>query len=387
MEVFHLEILLIASLVAVACALPGVFLVLRKMALISDAISHSILLGVVIGFFISGNLNSPINFIMASLTGVLTVFLVETVQNTRLVKEDTAIGLVFPSIFSLGVILVAIYANDIHLDIDAILLGELAFAPLDRLYFNSSDLGPKSLWVVAAVAMVSVFLLVLFYKELMVSTFDKALAASMGFSPVLLHYGLMTLSSVTCVVSFDAVGAVLVVALMITPAASMYLVTDCLKKMLWGSALLGIFAANVGYFFAHFFDVSIAGSITTFLGFCFFVIYLFAPQKGYFSILRKEKRQRIEVMLLTFLVHLQNHEELSERHIKHLKDHINWQKVKSNAVLELAQKNNFIEFKNKDYIDLTSKGKAFTSAAIAFITQNERSAIEPLKQNFFLFRG
>jgi manganese/zinc/iron transport system permease protein len=134
----QIEIQLIAIVVAVACAIPGVFLVLRKMALISDAISHSILPGIVIGFFITQDLNSPLLILLAALTGLITVVLVEMIQKTGLVKEDTAIGLVFPSLFSIGVIMIAKNANDVHLDVDAVLLGELAFAPFDRLLISGS---------------------------------------------------------------------------------------------------------------------------------------------------------------------------------------------------------------------------------------------------------
>ena len=136
----QLEIQLIAAIVAVACAIPGVFLVLRKMALISDAISHSILPGIVVGFLITHALNSPWLILLATITGIITVVLVEAIQKTGLVKEDTAIGLVFPALFSIGVILIAKNANDVHLDVDAVLLGELAFAPFDRLLVGGVDI-------------------------------------------------------------------------------------------------------------------------------------------------------------------------------------------------------------------------------------------------------
>src|SRR5688572_13422002 len=174
----QIEIQLIASLVAIACAIPGTFLVLRKMALISDAISHSILPGIVIGFFITQDLNSPLLILLAALTGVITVVLVEYIQKTGLVKEDTAIGLVFPVLFSIGVIMIAKNANDIHLDVDAVLLGELAFAPFDRLLISGLDVGPKSLWVIGSILAITITLLFTFFKELKLSTFDKGLAAS-----------------------------------------------------------------------------------------------------------------------------------------------------------------------------------------------------------------
>lgn len=382
----QIEIQLIASLVAVACAIPGTFLVLRKMAMISDAISHSILPGIVVGFFITHDLNSPLLIILAALTGIITVVLVEYIQKTGLVKEDTAIGLVFPALFSIGVIMIAKNANDVHLDIDAVLLGELAFAPFDRLIIAGTDVGPKALWIIGVILIVTLIFLLAFFKELKVSTFDKGLSTSLGFSPAIIHYGLMSVSSVTTVGAFDAVGAILVVALMITPAAAAYLLTKNLKKMLVLSVIFGIFSALFGYWVAHWLDASIAGSITTILGLLFLVVYLFAPNKGIIAVLYREKQQRTEVSLITFLLHLKNHDEKSERHVKHLNEHINWQKVRSKTVLELAQKNNMIII-NNNIVSLTKKGNTFTSKAIDYIVTNEDAQIEDMKDDFFLFRG
>jgi len=382
----QIEIQLIASLVAIACAIPGTFLVLRKMAMISDAISHSILPGIVIGFFITQDLNSPLLILLAALTGIITVILVEYIQKTGLVKEDTAIGLVFPTLFSIGVILIAKNANDVHLDVDAVLLGELAFAPFDRLMMAGMDVGPKSLWIIGSILIITIGLLFAFFKELKVSTFDAGLASALGFSPVIMHYGLMSVASVTTVGAFDAVGAILVVALMIAPAATAYLLTTDLKKMLAYAISFGVFSAISGYWVAHWLDASIAGSITTMLGLLFFVVYLFAPSKGLIAVIYREKRQRIEVSLLTFLLHLGNHKEEEERHVNHLNEHINWQKVRSKTVLELAIKNNMISI-DKNIVSLTKKGKDFTTQAIDYIITNEDAQIEHMKDDFFLFRG
>jgi manganese/zinc/iron transport system permease protein len=380
------EIQLIASLVAIACAIPGTFLVLRKMAMISDAISHSILPGIVVGFFITQDLNSPFLILLAAMTGVLTVVLVEKIQQTKLVKEDTAIGLVFPALFSIGVIMIAKYANDVHLDIDAVLLGELAFTPFDRVFYGDIDLGPKALWVIGIILSITLILLFLFFKELKLSTFDAGLATSLGFSPVILHYGLMSVASVTTVGAFDAVGAILVVALMIAPAASAYLLTTNLKKMIGLASFFGVFSAVSGYWVAHWLDASIAGSITTMLGLVFLAVYLFAPSKGLIAVLYREKQQRIEVLLITFLLHLKNHSEPRERHVNHLNEHINWQKVRSKTILALALKNNMISISN-NLVSLTEKGEEFTSKAIGYILTNEDVLIEDMKDDFFLFRG
>lgn len=382
----QIEIQLIAAVVAIACAIPGVFLVLRRMALISDAISHSILPGIVAGFFITHDLNSPLLILLAALTGVITVVLVEAIQKTGLVKEDTAIGLVFPALFSIGVILIAKNANDVHLDVDAVLLGELAFAPFDRLLFSGVDYGPKSLWIMGVILLITIVLLFLFFKELKVSTFDAGLASAMGISPIVMHYGLMSVSSITVVGAFDAVGAILVVALMIAPAATAYLLTSNLKKMLLLSVLFGVFSAIGGYWVAHWLDASISGSMTTVLGLVFLGVYLFAPKKGLISVLYRQKQQRTEVSLLTFLLHLNNHSEERERHINHLNEHINWQKVRSKTVLDLALKNNMITI-DKNIVSLTEKGNEFTTLALEYIITNKDEKIEPMKDDFFLFRG
>ncbi|MEL6810113.1 MAG: metal ABC transporter permease [Bacteroidota bacterium] len=382
----QIEIQLIAAVVAVACAIPGVFLVLRKMALISDAISHSILPGIVAGFFLTHDLNSPWLILLAALTGVITVVLVEAIQKTGLVKEDTAIGLVFPALFSIGVILIAKNANDVHLDVDAVLLGELAFAPFDRILISGVDLGPKSLWIMGVILIMTLLLLFLFFKELKVSTFDAGLSSALGISPFIMHYGLMSVSSITVVGAFDAVGAILVVALMIAPAATAYLLTSDLKKMLLLSALFGVFSALAGYWVAHWLDASISGSMTTVLGLVFLGVYLFAPSKGLLSVLYRQRQQRTEVSLITFLLHLNNHSEENERHINHLNEHINWQKVRSKTVLDLALKNNMISIE-KEVVSLTQKGKEFTDLALEYIMTNKDEHIEHMKDDFFLFRG
>lgn len=382
----QLEIQIIASLVAIACAIPGTFLVLRKMAMISDAISHSILPGIVVGFFITQDLNSPLLILLAAMTGVLTVVLVEKIQQTKLVKEDTAIGLVFPALFSIGVIMIAKYANDVHLDIDAVLLGELAFTPFDRIYYDGMDLGPKSLSVISIILLVTLALLFAFYKELKMSTFDAGLATSLGFSPAIIHYGLMSVASITTVGAFDAVGAILVVALMIAPAAAAYLLTTNLTKMIVLACFFGVFSAIAGYWFANYLDASIAGSIATMLGLVFLVVYLFAPIKGLIAVLYREKQQRIEVSLITFILHLKNHHEQKERHVNHLNEHFNWQKIRSKTVLNLGLKNNLFTIDNH-IVSLTEKGNEFTTKAIDYIVTNEDAQIEDMKDDFFLFRG
>lgn len=389
MTLAQFEIQLMASVVAVACALSGVFLVLRRMSMISDAIGHSILPGLVLGFFITQNLNSPLLILMAALTGILTVIAVEAIQKTDLVKEDTAIGLVFPALFSIGIIMISKYAKDVHLDVDAVLLGELAFAPFDRWFIGDINMGPKALWVMGVILMITISLLILFYKELKVSTFDPGLSAALGISPAVIHYALMSVSSVTIVGAFDAVGAILVVALMIVPAAAAYLLTNDLKKMLILSAAFGIFSAISGYWLANILNASISGSMATMLGLLFLMVYLFAPGRGLFAHFFKQRRQKSEVMLLTFLLHLHSLDaanDLEERKIAHLNFHFNWNNKQAKNILSLGKDNDLISV-DKDLVHLTDKGTAFTTKAIEYILTNRDEKIEHIKKDFLLFRG
>lgn len=371
MSGIQIEIQLIAVLVALACSVLGVFLVLRKTAMISDAISHSILPGIVIGFFMTEDLNSPLLILLAAVTGMLTVFLVEWIQNTGLVKEDTSIGIVFPAMFSIGIIMITKNAGDIHLDTDAVLLGELVFAPFDRWILNGTDLGPKSAWVMGSILAVIITLLVLFYKELKISTFDAGLAATMGFSPVLIHYLLMFISSLTIVGSFDAVGAVLVVGFMIVPAAMAYLLTNDLKKMLMYAMALAAVSAVAGYWVAHWLDASIAGSIMAVMGILFFLVYLFSPLAGLITQKVRQENQKKEISLLTLLLHLQSHEDKTERSVHHLQEHINWSAEKAEKILSAAQEMTLVRIENGE-ISITAEGEKYSEEKIDFILQHSR---------------
>jgi manganese/zinc/iron transport system permease protein len=317
------------------------------MAMMSDAISHTVLLGIVLAFFVTRDLNSPLLILGAALTGVLTVSAVELLNNTRLVKEDAAIGLVFPALFSIAVILISRFAGDVHLDADAVLLGELAFAPFERLELFGLDLGPQTLGVMALILLLNAAFIAVFYKELKLATFDAGLAAALGFSPVLIHYSLMGLVSVTAVGAFDAVGSVLVVALMIAPPAAAYLLTDRLGRMLGLSVLLGVASAIAGYWVAHWLDASIAGSMATLSGVVFGLVWLLAPERGLAAIARRRARQRLEFAQTMLAIHLSNHEGRPEaeheNQVAGLHQHLHWNEGFTARVVGQAERHGLVQ--------------------------------------------
>lgn len=364
----QIEIQLIASVVAVACALPGTFLVLRRMAMLSDAISHTVLLGIVLVFFLTQDLSSPWLITGATVMGVITVVLVELLNRTKLVREDAAIGIVFPVLFSLAVILISRFAGNVHLDTDAVLLGELAFAPFDRIIIFGTDLGPRALYVMGGILLINVFVILTFYKELKLATFDAALAASIGFSPVLIHYGLMTLVSVTAVGAFDTVGSILVVALMIGPPVAAYLLTDRLAHMLVMSAGIGIASAISGYWLARSLDASIAGSMATMVGVLFFVVLLFAPQRGMIATARRRAQQRWRFAETMLAIHLLNHESTpqaeTECSFDHLEAHMRWEHGFATRVVNNALRAGVILRENGS-LELTASGRELAREALS----------------------
>lgn len=361
-----LEIILIAVVVGIACALPGVFLVLRRMAMMSDAISHTVLLGIVVAFFAIGSLESPLLLLAAAATGVLTVSLVELLLRTRLLRQDAAIGLVFPALFSLAVILISRFARGVHLDVDAVLLGELTFAPLDRVNLAGLDL-PRSLVVMSVVLLANVVFITLFYKELKLTTFDAGLAAALGFSPTLIHYGLMVLVSLTAVGAFDAVGSILVVALMIAPPAAAFLLTDRLSRMLLYSAALAAAGAIGGFWLARNLDANIAGSIASVLGVLFLGVFLMAPERGLLAQARRRGRQRWEFARTALAIHLLNHENTPEMpqecRVDHLHYHLRWEPNFASTVVGQAEREGLVQRRNGDLM-LTAAGRERAQTAL-----------------------
>lgn len=356
----HIEIQLIAVLMAIACALPGVFLVLRHMSMMTDAITHTILLGIVLAFFAVHDLSSPFLIVGAALMGVITVWLTELLQGTRLVAEDAAIGIVFPLLFSIAIILITRHAGSVHLDTDAVLLGELAFAPFDRLIIGGIDLGAKAIYTSGTLLLINAAVLTLFFKEFKVATFDPVLAAVMGFTPAMLHYGLMTLVSLTAVGAFQVAGSILVVAFMIGPPAAAYLLTDDLKQMLLLSGVIGALNGVLGYQLAALLDVSIAGGMAVMTGTTFLLVLVFAPQRGLVRIILQRRRQKIEFAKMTLMLHLLNHEgsvsEQEEAGLDTLQRELNWPQPFTDNILNRLIQDNCIELQ-ENMVKLTDKGR------------------------------
>lgn len=274
MPLIYLQLLFITIITALACVIPGNFLILRGNALMSDALSHAILFGIVIMFLIIQDINSPYIFLGAIGAGIFTVTATQGLTHFSNLHQDAAIGLTFPFLFSIAVILINLYTDNVHLDTDAILLGELAFSPFEKLYILNYDCGPTALWSMTFILMLNIFCISYFYKELTLTTFDTIHAKLIGYRPILFHYLLMILTSITIVQAFHTTGTILVISFIITPAATAFLMNQKLIHIIISSCLLAIIGVLAGFLFAQIFDTSIAASITVMNGIIFFYIFL-----------------------------------------------------------------------------------------------------------------
>ena len=268
-------IIIIACLGGVACASVGVFLVLRRMSMLGDAISHSVLLGIVLAFLLTSS-RAPLFILLgAGSVGLLTAYLTSVLNKHGKLQEDASIGVVFTWLFALGVILISVYADKVDLDQECVLYGEIAFAPLDTIELFGVEAGPRAVWMLAIVSIANLIFIGIGYRNLKVVSFDPVLASSLGINVTLWHYLLMSFVSLTTVASFEAVGAILVVAMLVVPANTAYLFAKSLPQMLTGSIIIALVSSYFGYLLADWAEASVSASIVVVSGGIFFVALVF----------------------------------------------------------------------------------------------------------------
>lgn len=268
-------IILTAGLIATSCGLLGIFLMLRKMSMTGDAISHAVLPGIVIGFLVSGSQRGLGVIIGAGILGILATLMINWLGKKARVQLDASIGITFTLLFAIGIILISLFAYRVDLDQECVLYGEIAYVPIDRWISDSGlNLGPRILWLACLNLLLVLSFIVLFYKELKITSFDEKFGIVLGIPAAGINLGLMSMVSYTTVSSFEAVGAILVVALLVVPPATAYLWTRSMKPLIVLTICLGIFVSVLGYYFAYLVDSSIAGMMVVIAGFLFFASVL-----------------------------------------------------------------------------------------------------------------
>jgi manganese/zinc/iron transport system permease protein len=268
-------IILTASLVATTTAILGCFLIMRKMAMIGDAISHAVLPGIVIAYYLTNSRASFPMLIGAAASGMIVTYLIQFFSQKVKLQQDASIGISYTFLFAIGIILISLFSNDVDLDQDCVLYGEIAYVPLDTLALTGYQLGPRQVWILGTTLILISSCVWLAYRKLVITTFDPAFASAIGISVVLWQYYLMAGVSLATVVSFESVGAVLVIAFLSGPAATAFLLTKDFKKMIFLAIAFGISASILGYYMADWLKGSIAGAITTVIGIQFAMAFVY----------------------------------------------------------------------------------------------------------------
>ena len=447
--------ILIGSFIAISGAILGTFLMLRGMSLTSDAISHTVLFGIVIVFLLltwipttQPSLNSPWLILGAAAAGVLTVLLTELLSRSQVLRQDAALGIVFPLLFAIAIILLARFADDVHLDSDSVMIGEIGLAAAntnphciedcisveitpedpranyERRCSNCRELGiyprdpraeftkvcgncgsynpaeawsagllaeqptlvhwPRSLTVITLLTGCTFVLVMLFYKELKLASFDPALAKTLGLHPAWLHYGTMVMVSLVAVGAFDAVGSILVVAFFIIPPATAYLISKRLAGILILAPVFGMFAAWLGYdlargeilglrvrdlisFANRLFGLNwqtewnshISASMVIMMFVLFLLVWLVSPREGLITGIFRRYWQRNLFQEQILLGHVYHHEGTPraalELAVDTLHEHLRWSPHQLQRVLWRIRAKQQIELNEK--IRLTEKGR------------------------------
>jgi manganese/zinc/iron transport system permease protein len=283
------NILLLGVLSAMACALLGNFLVLRRMSMMGDAISHAVLPGLAVAYLITDSRASWPMFVGAVVVGVLTAVLTQFIHRLGKVDESASMGVVFTALFAIGLILIRRAADAVDLDPDCVLYGDLNFAAYDTVVLGPIEI-PRAAVMLGVVLVINLAFVVVLFKELRLASFDPELATTLGFSSSALHYALMTLVAITTVACFEVIGNILVVAMLIVPAAAAYLLTDRLGVMIVLSLIIAVVSAVAGHIGASTVPealalpgTSSAGAMAAATGLIFLAAMLFAPRQGVVS--------------------------------------------------------------------------------------------------------
>lgn len=297
------SVLIILIVTGICCLVPGIFLSLKNLSMITDAISHSILLGIVLGFSLSGSIDSPLVMIGAMIVGIITSLLINWLSKNKKVNNDGATAIVFPLFFAFAIILISLFFDNVHLDVDSVLLGEVIYAPLDTIRIVGIDV-PQSLIATSIVLILNVIFATTCYRGLKLSCFDETQAKINNFKPWLINIGLMIMVSLTAVVSFQSIGSILVIALMIGPVVCAQLFAKDLRQLIYLSICFALLYVTLGYLLAVWFDVSVAGMIATVIGIGFMLCCLFKPQSGLLTKLllnHQIKKTQLQMIVLDLL--------------------------------------------------------------------------------------
>jgi manganese/zinc/iron transport system permease protein len=357
-------IIVAGMLCALASSTIGAFLVLRRMSLLGDAISHTVLPGLAVAFLISNSRNSIFMFIGAVIVGILTAMSTQWIRNYGKVDEGASMGVVFTSLFALGLVLIVQAADHVDLDPGCILYGAIEHTPIDTWNIAGYEI-PRVVVILSIVTAINLGFILMFFKELKLSSFDPALATTTGFNATVMHYGLMTLVAITSVACFESVGNILVIAMMIVPAATGLLLSNRLSIVLVLSAIIGMVAAVLGHLGAVYIpawfgmrSTTTAGMMAVMVGFIFMLVCLFAPQQGLLVRYVRDRMLSLRILAEDVIALLYRDEERGGKGISvaHMSESLFASRWSLRWVINLHSRADRIVTTDR-YVTLTDKGR------------------------------
>lgn len=310
-------IIVVGALSAAACALLGNYLVLRRMSMMGDAISHAVLPGLAIAFLVTGSRDSLPMLVGAILIGVVTTLMIQGIDRLSGLDRGASMGVVFTTLFAVGLILIRQAADHVDLDPSCVLYGAIELTPLDTATLLGYDI-PRAAITSGMMLLFNLVFVIVFFKELKITSFDPALATTMGINANVMHYVLMTLVAATTIAAFESVGSILVIAMLIVPGAAAHLITDRLGTMLAISVVFAILSAVLGHISAitvpvwfGFQDTSTAGMMALMTGLLFLLAFLFSPRYGVLSRVVNQMRLSLTIVGDDILGFLYRYHELA----------------------------------------------------------------------------
>ncbi len=298
----------VAAVAGVSCAILGCYLVLRRMSLLGDAISHAVLPGIALGFLMGGSTTSAWIFACAAGVALLTAFLIQTLTDQGQIAEDSSMGVVFTSLFALGVVMIAIFGPRVDLDLDCVLYGLLELVTLDTVPIFGIEM-PRAMVSLAAVLLLTLVFVAAFWKELKIVSFDPQLADAMGLRAAVIHYLLMGMVALAVVAAFNAVGSVLVLAMLVAPAATGHLLADRLGLMMAWAVAVAVASAVLAYAGDVYLGVGVAPMLPLAAGAMFAAALLAAPRHGLISRAWHRLALAVRIKAEDLIATLYRHEE------------------------------------------------------------------------------
>lgn len=344
---------LILLISALSVSIIGCFIVLSHKSMLSDALAHTTLLGIVIGFALTRDINSPLLLFIAGLIGYLSLAMIEWLVQKKMASHHDSIALIYSLFFAIAIIIISLYFRNTPIDLEAVLFGRAEFAELKSLVIFDINIGPVALYIAGLMLALNVVFAVVFNKELKIAIFDQSLALLGGLLPTIIINVLMALTSFTTVMNFNVLGSIAIIAVMIGPSLSVKFFAKSQEQMIILTILLTAIETTFAFIIANGLNLPLAPSLSTLIFLVYLVVVIFHPTRGVIgaSVIRSRKKSNYD--LISLLIHFHHHElegiKICANENNMIINHLHWSKKKIKYYLRKAKNKHYIVEINSNY--------------------------------------